>query len=104
MDDAIIRARIGRWPKIDPNHVRQDGNLSEHEKQLVLDGMRKKGRPRLANLIRDVRIHMVVEALLDEGLTYRQACRRVAPFVHLSPSGVDSVVRKERLASEQIAR
>lgn len=100
MDDKTIAAIIG-WPEtIDENYVRRaaaEGRVSDEDADLICRAFRRKGRRGIANVIRDVRIRQVVEALIEEGLGFRAASKRVAPFVHLSPSGVRSVVRKERL-------
>ena len=97
MDDAAIRWIIGRPAKIDEGYVRRREDLTAEAKDLICDeSFRRRGRRRLTNLIRDVRIHIVVEALRSEGASLRAACRRVTRVLPLSYGAVESIYRKER--------
>ena len=103
MDDQTLRFLIGQPEKIGRDYVerrRARGEMSDDDARSVLSLFDRPGRCRLTNVIRDVRIDMVVERLQEEGLSLRSACKRVsevAPMV-LSASAIVSIVRKERKA------
>ena len=102
MDDQFIAAILGRPEQINDAYVRrraENGLLSEEDAELISRHvLHRRGRNRLTNQIRDVRINRLVEALQEEGISFRAACARVAPFVNLSAPAVVSICRKERKA------
>ena len=100
MDDPTINLLLGRREKIDEAYVRREakkGRLSDEAADLICRYvLRSRGRNFLANAKRDISINIVVEALQEEGASFRAACARVAPFVNLSASAIISVCQKER--------
>ena len=99
----MVAALLGRPEQIDDAYVQQqvvEGRMSDDDAELICRHvLRSRGRNRLTNQIRDTRVHLVVETLQQEGASFRAACARVAPFVHLTAAAVVSICRKERQRS-----
>ena len=103
MDDSLLRDYLGSPEEITRSNIEQHMRrlgMPEVTIEDTIDALQpilsRRGRPYFKNVVRDVKINIVVERLQDEGCSFRQACKQVASFVNLSPSAVVSICQKLR--------